>query len=99
MEDNLFSDDKHQQSDDKMFSMGCADHANVMVTGHERELKLWSLPNLQPLEWEQPGAASATQIKVAMDPTASIIMTSGADKRVTIVEAATGRTICMAKPG
>jgi WD40 repeat protein len=99
MEDDLFIDEKNVHSSEKMFSMGCAERANVMVTGHERELKLWSLPNLQPLEWEQTQMNPATQIKVAMDPTASIIITSGTDKRVTIVEASSGRTICQAKPG
>jgi len=34
------------------------------------------------------------QIKVCLDNTANIIVTSGTDKRVTIVEAASGRTIC-----
>ena len=34
-----------------------------------------------------------------MDPTGSIIIASSTDKRVTIVEASSGRTICQAKPG
>ena len=83
-----------------------------MVTGHEKELKLWRLPGLEQIEWNSSsnnasagrnssnlGSTTAMQIKVCLDQTANVIITSGTDKRVTMVEAASGRTICQAKSG
>lgn len=40
--------------------MDVATKANIMVTGHDKELKLWRLPGLEQIEWEGPATNNAS---------------------------------------
>jgi predicted nucleic acid-binding protein len=52
MEDLLRGEACRTTQDDKLFAMDVATQANIMVTGHDKELKLWRLPGLEQIEWD-----------------------------------------------
>ena len=91
--------------------MDIAEQAQYAVTGHDKQLKFWKLPNMEPV-WQKKLGEDITkkngvkvrrddkvQLRVLIDKIASVIVSSSTDKKVTVYEAASGKVVCKASPG
>lgn len=88
---------KKEQCKNKIFAMDVAYQASYMVTGHDKLLQLWQLSTGDKVWEKKPDSIRKTgsmdQLKVYIDPLASIIVASSTDKYVSIYEGATGQLI------
>ena len=112
LNDPLLKHGKTQICKDKILSLDVAGQAQHMITGHDKSLCLWKLPNFEKV-WEKRVAAmekenvnkqsqagtNQVQLRVMIDKYASVVVSSSTSKRVTIYEAATGTPMCRASPG
>ncbi len=72
--DQLFREAKTETCKNKVFSMGIAERAQYMVSGHERQINLWVLPSLSKVWGTNSSDPQEVQLRTYLDPTASIVV-------------------------
>lgn len=89
---------KKEQCKHKTFSMDVAPQAGYIVTGHDKLLQLWQLPSCERVWEKKPDSArksgSLDQVRVMIDPSAAVVISSCTDKFVSVYEAASGDLLC-----
>ncbi len=79
--------------------MNIAEKAQFMATGHEKQLDVWQLPDVEKVWSYQSQDQQEVQIRTQLDPTATIVISSSTAKTVTIFDVASGQPIIKCCPG
>lgn len=79
--------------------MDISERAQYMATGHDKQLSLWSLPELENVWNYVSPDPQEVQIRTQLDPTATIVISSSTSKTVTIFDATNGQPIVKCCPG
>jgi len=73
--------------------MDIAEQAQFMATGHDKQLSMWELPEMENVWNYVSPDPQEVQIRTQLDPTATIVISSSTAKTVTIFDAESGQPV------
>ena len=79
--------------------MDIAERAQCMVSGHDKHLSVWKLPEMENIGTYPSPDPKEVQLRTQLDPTATIVISSSTSKTVTIYDAMNGDPIVRCCPG